>query len=196
MILIALLACAPEPEGDGLTLLSPREQLIRVSVELRGVHPSEEELLAIEADPTLYTAFAERYLADPRVSERIREIFDTRWWTRTGDTYFDAEEAGVSVREADLARSVGDEPLRLLSYVFDQELPYSELVTASYTMADPLLVPADLFCRATLNFASTSATSFTYSAWNSFPGESRSGSRLAQKIFWNSAASALFLRPL
>ncbi len=139
MILIALLACAPEPEGDGLTLLSPREQLIRVSVELRGVHPSEEELLAIEADPSLYSAFAERYLADPRVSERIREIFDTRWWTRTGDTYFDAEEAGVSVREADLARSVGDEPLRLLSYVFDQELPYSELVTASYTMADPLL---------------------------------------------------------
>lgn len=138
-MIFLLLACVTEPEGDGLVLLSPREQLIRLSVELRGIHPTEVELLAIETDPDLYTPYADRYLADPRFSERLRELFNQRWFTRTGDSYFDAEEADIIVDEAALARSVGEEPLRLLSYVLEQELPYSEVVTAPYTMADPLL---------------------------------------------------------
>ena len=41
---------------------------------------------------------------------------------------------------------------------------------------------------------SASARAFWYSAWYSLAGVSRSGSRRAQKIFWNSATSFLSFR--
>lgn len=139
MLAWLLLACVPEEKGDGLILLSPREQLIRLSVDLRGVHPSEEELQSIEKSPELYGKFVDRYLSDPRFEERLREVFNLRWLTRTGETYFDPGDANLSVDPSVLARSVGDEPLRLLSWIYENDLPYSEVVTADHTMADPLL---------------------------------------------------------
>lgn len=135
-------ACVPgdgEPD-DGLTLLSPREQLVRASMDLRGIHPTEEELQAIDADPALYPQFVDRYLDDPRFSERMRELYDLRFLTRTGDTYFDPAEAGLAdVDAADVARSIADEPLRLLSHLVERDLPITDLVLADYTMADPIL---------------------------------------------------------
>lgn len=142
--LMALLpGCAPtaEPEPeDGLLLLSAREQLIRLSVEVRGVHPDEAELAAIEAQPSLYADYVDRYLQDPRVEDRVEEIFNLRFLTRTGDTYFDPAEAGIGgVTEAQVAASLADEPLRLVRHIFRQDLPWSEIVTADYTMADPIV---------------------------------------------------------
>ena len=110
-----LAGCAQEPAPDGLEFLSPRGQLIRLSVDLRGVHPSEAELQAIEDDPGLYEDFVDRYLDidrdDERLSDRMVEIFNQRMLTRTEDTY------GLSVSGADdaeLAERLGDEPLELL----------------------------------------------------------------------------------
>ena len=40
------------------------------------------------------------------------------------------------------AASVGEEPLRLLSYIAENDLPYTEIVTAEYTMANELLCEA------------------------------------------------------
>ncbi len=138
-LVLLFAACEPQPE-QGPLLLSPREQLIRLSVDLRGVHPSEAELLAIEEAPGLYEDYVERYLEDPRFLERVREIFNNRWQTRNGESYFDPEEAGLyGVSPERVADSVGDEALRLLSYVVERDLPYSEVVTADYTMADPIV---------------------------------------------------------
>lgn len=138
-VLIALLsACAPEAENaqSELVMLSAREQLLRVSVDLRGVHPSEADLAAVEANPDLYGEFVDRYLDDARFSTRIREVFNQRYLTRTGDTY-GYEVPGAS--NAQVSAAIGDEPLRLLSYIVDNDLPYSEMVLAPYTMASPLL---------------------------------------------------------
>jgi hypothetical protein len=136
LVLLAMAGCGQAPE-EGPTLLGPREQLIRASVELRGVHPSEEELEAIEASPGLYADFVDRYLEDERFLERVREIFNTRWQTRTGETYFDPEEAGLYGVDPDrVADSLGDEPLRLLTWVVENNRPFSEVVTADFTMAD------------------------------------------------------------
>ena len=48
----------------------------------------------------------------------------------------------------------------------------------------------------TLYFVSITAFASWYSVWNSFAGVSRSGSRRAQKIFWNSSRSDLSFRSL
>jgi hypothetical protein len=135
---LLLLSCAPEGDlgSPELRLLSSREQLIRASVDLRGVHPSEEELVAIESDPSLYAPFVERFLDDPRFTERIRAVFNQRFLTRTSASYGQMIP-GASTTQ--VAEAIGEEPLRLLSYIVDNDLPYAEIVLAEYTVASPLL---------------------------------------------------------
>lgn len=140
-MILLLLACATEDgPTDGLTLLSPREQLIRVSMDLRGVHPSEEELAAIEAAPSLYDDFVDRYLADERFLDRVEEVWNLRFLTRNGESYFDPSEAGiVGLDAAAVADSVADEPLKLVRHIAENDLSYAEIVLADYTLADPVV---------------------------------------------------------
>lgn len=137
--LLLLASCDPAPD-ETFEPLAPRAALIRLSLELRGVRPTEAELQAAEADPGAYDAFADRWLEDPRYVARMREVFNARYLTRTGDTYFDPAEAGLEELDGALvADSIGDEPLQLLSYILENDLPYSYMVTSPHTMADPYL---------------------------------------------------------
>lgn len=125
---------------DGLKLLSPRRQLIRLSVDLRGAHPSAAELAFIEEYPEAYEEFVERYLEDPRFVKRMTEIWNRSVRTRTGETFFDPDEAGLGMLSNEaVADSVGEEPLALIAHVVRNDLPFSEVVTADYTMADPIV---------------------------------------------------------
>jgi hypothetical protein len=135
---LLLVSCAQEPEQvvDGMTLMSARAQLIRASVDLRGVHPSETELRAIEANPDLYEDFVDRFLADPRFLDRSVELWNQRLLTGTGGTYGQSY-GGASNTE--LAGAMSGETLRLIRHIVEQDLPYTELVLADYTMANPLL---------------------------------------------------------
>ncbi|MEL6342028.1 MAG: hypothetical protein AAFV53_02770 [Myxococcota bacterium] len=126
----------PQPAAEALTLLSPREQLMRLSIDLRGVHPAEVELETIAANPALYDDFADRYLQDPRFLSRVRELFNLRYLTRTGEDY-GKMVAGAS--DSQVATAIGEEPLRLLTHIVENDLPYSEMVLADYTVASPLL---------------------------------------------------------
>lgn len=138
---LLLASCGPEPvqSDDGLVLLSSRERLIRLSVDLRGIHPSEEELLAIEQDPGLYVAYLDRWLEDPRFTERLLEMWNARFLTLSGATY-DLEVEGAT--DLQLGMAIGSEPLALLEHILDEGLPYSEIVLADYTMANELLAVA------------------------------------------------------
>ena len=134
---LLLAGCAPEPAAvEGIELLTPRQQLIRLSVDLRGVHPSEAELSAIVADPDLYEAYVDRWLDDDRLGPRMREVFNERFLTVTGSTYGHGYSGASG---AQVAAAIAEEPLRLLQRVIDQDLPYTEMVTADYTMANSLL---------------------------------------------------------
>lgn len=140
-MILLILSCASEaPPVDSLTLLAPREQLIRLSMDLRGVHPSERDLAAIEASPELYDDYVDRWLADPRVYDRIDELWNLRLLTRNGDTYVDLAGLGLdAVPDWRVAQSVADEPLRLLRHIVEHDLAYTELVTARTTQADDIL---------------------------------------------------------
>lgn len=148
LLALALSGCgaAPAPDVDegvevvgDIALLDARRQLIRLSLDLRGVRPSEAELVAIEANPALYEDFVDRYLQDPRFLDAVEALFNQRFLTRTGDFGFDAGEAGlVDVSDERVADSVNDEPLRLIRYITEHDLDWAWVVTADHSMADPM----------------------------------------------------------
>lgn len=148
--LVLALGCgpaAPEAEetvpADGITLLDPRARLIRLSMDLRGRHPTEAELVAIEANPDLYDQFVDRYLDDPEFLDRIESIYNRRFLFRTGTTYNLEDIPDRGLGEEVIADSINDEPLKLVRKIVEDDLAWSEIVLADYTMSDA--ITADLW---------------------------------------------------
>ncbi len=141
LILLSVLAtaCEQEEAPPKVEVLDARGQLIRLSVDLRGVHPSEAELVAIEANPALYEEFVDRYLDDERFVSRMKEVMNLRYLTRNGDAYYDPTEAGLGNSEAEVADALAEEPLALIGKIIEEDLPFSEMVLAEYTMANPIV---------------------------------------------------------
>ncbi len=141
LILLYLLSCATEPnpvEAMSAYDVSAVALLERASLDLRGVRPSIAEVEAVEADPASVNLRIEEFLQDPRFGERVRSFFADIYLTRQDAFPVTASDYG-SDDEATFAASVGDEPLQILSAIAEQDLPYSQIVTADWTMSNELL---------------------------------------------------------
>lgn len=139
--LLLLFACGgpeesttPEVE-ESWPEMSASRLLTRASLDLRGVRPSPDELDRVEADPAALGEILDEYLQDERFPQRVVELYGEVYLTRA-DVY------PVSVFGLDLSdtpaflASVGEEPLRILAEIAANDLPYTDLVTADWTMAD------------------------------------------------------------
>ncbi|HHO54432.1 MAG TPA: hypothetical protein ENK18_27070, partial [Deltaproteobacteria bacterium] len=121
--------CATEEEAEPtVELLDARGQLIRLSMDLRGIHPTEVELWAFENAPEpeiMYDSYAEAWIEDPRFLDRIKEIFNERYLLRTGDVYFDTSDMpGLSgIDDRRMADIIANEAFSLLEYVILNDLP-------------------------------------------------------------------------
>lgn len=146
MSVLLLLACAGGTDDSAggsapawVPLDAPRLAR-RMSIDLRGVLPSPDELDRVEADPAALDALREDWLADPRFEERMVELYQERWGTRIDEFrgyYYDFDLTADD--EYDFVRAIGEEPLRVAARVVASDLPYSELVTGDWTMADEML---------------------------------------------------------
>ncbi len=165
--LLALCSCGSEPAGEGepsredsggvevdtdnLELPTPVTEPLaaprlarRISLDLRGTLPSVAELDAVEADPTALDGFIEEWLADDEAfAERIVELYAERWLTRV-DVYpvYHWDFGFTDEEEFLFEQAVGEEPLRLIAHVATEGLPYEEIVTADYTLANETLADA------------------------------------------------------
>lgn len=141
-LLVALSGCGPDG-GDVAPApaeLPPSALLSRVSIDLRGVRPSIVELEEVDADPTRLDAAIDEYLADPRFEERVVDLFSEIWLTRTETFPVNFEAFDLTGFDyADVIRSVGEQPLRAVGHVAANDLPITDLVTADWTVADPIL---------------------------------------------------------
>lgn len=130
---------APEPEA-ALVELDPGALLTRFSLDLRGVRPTLDEIERVEADPSALDGLVDDFLSDERFGARVADLFSEIYLTRT-ESYlvsfaaFDLDDVPTS----QLLRSVGSEPLMMLSEIANRDLPVTELVTADWTMADEVL---------------------------------------------------------
>jgi hypothetical protein len=147
-MVMLLLACADAPVQDSALFepvaLPPTLALSRVALDVAGRRPTEDELLRVEADPDALPEVLEVYLHEPGFEQRIVEAYNRVFLTRSD--FFDVGvdgDAGFVTSEAEYAeftRSMGEEPLRMLAWVASQDLPYTELVTADYTVANDVML--------------------------------------------------------
>jgi hypothetical protein len=131
-----------EPQGKPLAVepLSDTRLLRRMSLELKGVLPSLEDLEAVEEDPDALAVLREEMLEDPLFEERLVQIFSQRWHTRVDefnghyyDYFLQPDE------EYAFERAVGEEPLRLMARVVATDQPWSDVVVSESSMANELL---------------------------------------------------------
>ena len=151
LLCLPLLSCgedpaspAPEPPRESaapsalLPLDAPRLAR-RLSLDLRGTLPTLDELDAVAADPAALDALREQWLADPRFEQQMVRLYQERWLTSIDDYrvfYYDHRLSPD--QEYAFLRTVGEEPLRLIARVLAADLPYTEVVTADWTMSNEL----------------------------------------------------------
>jgi hypothetical protein len=130
----------PAPERADVLYLDPVQHLIRASVDIRGIRPSLEEINYIEKKPGKLREVVEGYLEDPRFGQRVQEIWNEGFLTRTDRPFFEGppEYQGLAT-EDDFARAATGETLQLISHVVMNDRPFTEIVTADYTVANNLL---------------------------------------------------------
>src|SRR6476619_4049295 len=124
-----------EPERTDVTYLTPVQHLIRVSLDLRGTRPSDSELDDIDAHPNKMRHYIRAYMDDPRFADRVKEIWNEGFLTRQDRSFFPGppQMQGI-LTEDDFSKAAGNEPLELISHVVTDDRPFTEIVTAKYTM--------------------------------------------------------------
>jgi len=131
----------PRPPDSAVYLRGePVQVLRRASLDLRGVLPTEAELLEVSADPDALELILDAYVEDARLEERLVHVFADQWLTRIDrfevlyTDYFLTDE-----EEHLFERSVGEEPARLMARVAVEDRPWTDIVTTDTTMANELL---------------------------------------------------------
>ncbi len=127
-------------EVPELAVLEGPLLLRRLSLDLRGELPALEELEAVEADPEKVWEYRDAWLEDPAFEERLVWLLAERWATLVDGMPAEYYEYGYSFEESyRWQRSVGQEPLRLLARVATSDRPWTDVVTADFTMANEML---------------------------------------------------------
>lgn len=135
-----------DTSSEDVPLLAPADRLIRISMALRGTRPSDAELAAIEEDPDRLGDAVDEFLADERFGAIVRDLHNDALLVLTDFAVPPAgflmkdTLAGMELYEAN--RAIMEAPLRLVEHVVMNGRPYSEVVTADYTLADPAVAGA------------------------------------------------------
>ncbi|MEZ4241117.1 MAG: hypothetical protein R3F59_34150 [Myxococcota bacterium] len=133
---------SPPDTAAEVPQLPPVQQLIRASTALRGIRPSLDELAAVEADPAQLAVLVDAYLDDPRLGEVVRDLHDETLFMSDPTQRYPATGPLAGLEATRIRASLEASPLRLAEHVVVEDLPYSELVTADYTVADPIVAAA------------------------------------------------------
>lgn len=140
-----LVACNPEPpptaEPTTPSIFEPATDARlarRVSIDLRGVLPTVEETdQAVAGD---LDGLIEDWLADPLFEAHLADSYSEEWLLNVDELGVEPEEFGFDRADAyAFTRTAGEEPARLIAHVAASDLPWTEIVTADWTMANSIL---------------------------------------------------------
>ncbi len=146
--LLVLAACAGgEPlEPPRIERLDPVGHLVRASVAVRGLRPTLDEIRAVQADPGALEGLVDGWLASEAFGDTV-EDWHAELYLLRDDTNYQLPVVGLlaerGYHQVDLYRSTTEAPLRLVREVVLEDRPYSEILTADYTVADRVV--ADIY---------------------------------------------------
>ena len=118
---------------ESFATMEEQTLLRRLSVDLRGVLPSQEEYEALSDQNAL--DFVDDFLYDERFGRQVRSLFTDYYRTEVDLFSVSGSDFGV-LSEVSFREAVGQEPLRILQEVAESDLPWSTIVTADWTMAN------------------------------------------------------------
>ena len=119
--------------------LSDGALLRRLSLDLRGVPPSLEELDRGTASKDAWRPLRDEFLEDPALRDRLVGMFAESWHTRVDQFDIEYFDYGLDASlEYPFERAVGEEPLRLMAEVAYLDLPWWNILTVDWTMATDL----------------------------------------------------------
>ena len=150
---------------DTVVLASPRQTLRRASLIFAGRIPTEDEYAAVEAgDESALRATIRGLMEGPQFHEFLLRASNDRLLTDRLSIIIDMSSSAQFVdlvnenyRRKEAAHAIGDErawrdywywhrllqfgfrraPLELIAHVVENDLPYTEILTADYIMANP-----------------------------------------------------------
>jgi len=141
---LSLVACKPDGSQSKvssaeLTPLSPEEQLVRVSMALRGVRPSSADLALVQTDPDALMSLAQAYAESDDFATTAEDLFAEVLRMRSIELQLPnvIGDAGVYIgSQQDVRHALAEEPLRIVGEVVRQDMPLTTLVTADWTVLD------------------------------------------------------------
>ena len=133
----------PTQVAPSVVLLTPAERLNRISMALRGIRPSYDDMLAVEEDPSILESIVDGYLDDQEFGVTMRDLHADTLLNRWEGAQVPAIDALEGRGLSEINASMMEEPLQLISHVIMRNRPYTEVVTSDEVMADPIV--ADLW---------------------------------------------------
>lgn len=129
-----------KPEATDVVLLSSAEHLVRISTTLRGKRPLLDELRLVHDDPGKLPELVDEYLKSPEFGATLRDLHNETLQVRVAagiyPAGFPARDSLASLSSQDVNVAITEAPLRLIQWVIEHDRPYSEIVTAPYTIAN------------------------------------------------------------
>ena len=155
----------PQSLLQGFSLATPGETLRRASLLLAGSLPSEEDIAAVSAGDEETLRFMirflmqgegfhrflleganDRLLTDKWIDNLLVEIFFAPYYPDLVNRLAELGDSGQTNEAYRLIQGasfgLARQPLELIAYVVEQEMPYTEILTADYTMVNPQLALA------------------------------------------------------
>jgi hypothetical protein len=128
----------PDPLPPTTVFLSPTQHLTRASIALRGIRPSIADLEAVAADPAAMPAIVDRYLGSPAFAKTIRELHNESLLVRVeqSNMTYPALAPLDTITAREMNDALFEEPLALIEDIVMSDQPYTQIVTADYTMAN------------------------------------------------------------
>lgn len=130
----------PTPGVDGgVVLLSPTDRLVRAAMALKGTRPTVAELATVAADPDALASIVDSYTDSPEFLATMRDLHAEDFLVRSDRFVPPAAGSLDGFLGGEINASITEEPLALVEYVIANGKPYTEIVTADYTLADPIV---------------------------------------------------------
>ncbi|MDB4956061.1 MAG: hypothetical protein JWO36_3630 [Myxococcales bacterium] len=130
----------PDSNGSGdtsVSYLTPTEHLSRASLALRGIRPSIEDLKLVDADPSQLSTVVDRYVQSAEFGETIKDLHNESLLLRIEFPLLTPPAlAPLASSTFTQMNTVFEEPLELIANIVMNDRPYTEIVTANYTVAN------------------------------------------------------------